>query len=724
MKKGFGRRQRGLAKSTFLDEDAASAKWDSLVGTPFDPETEIDDSPELAMGRKSKARTNVGENRTTEVNDRSSCAASIYDPTQKHTVADSATESRQTASTSQASSQGATQKKFVLSGSLVRPTVTKPVISEKKFVLDSRFRKPLKSIDNSSAKVCDAENNTKGNVGKEKKTDTAKGLSLKTQKKVRRPASDPVPYEAQDAGRSRRSAALNARNRIKEDVSHLADKDFDRMLRKLDSTKDRSKRQAMRDQLNSRISRLDRARLNTMFDQISSALPTTGAVSSLNTRTCYRRSSLLPLEIETGHLLDNGQPSLDTLKEEPSLAQPEVEDEEDEEDADTKAKNALSMIAESAKGGRRKGRAAHLIGRGQQNNARIFTESIQEQLQGTRAQRISGALELCGQDSALAFSDVFEQNALENCRKLSEGSYGEVYEIVFEGIKRVCKVIPVEGREKVNDYDQQALNEILPEIGTTQMLNRLEGATPNFVKCVHVALCRGRYPKELLRAWDDYADRKETDSERPDHLKESQFYALFILENGGTDLEHFELEHEGAAWAALLQTSVALAIAEKAYAFEHRDLHWGNVLVRATDEERLDYEFGSLALSIPSFGICVTIIDFTLSRIQNNDGELFYIDMGADETFFEGPEEEEQFEIYRRMRDIVGDDWTVHRPRTNIMWIQYLVNRILAKTKSSTGFSNTFAGDLVSFRERLNDYGTMVEVVGDDAFADLLTSKD
>ena len=49
---------------------------------------------------------------------------------------------------------------------------------------------------------------------------------------------------------------------------------------------------------------------------------------------------------------------------------------------------------------------------------------------------------------------------------------------------------------------------------------------------------------------------------------------------GGVDLEHIQLNNAAEATAMLLpRGSSVLAVAEEAMKFEHRDLHWGNVLL-------------------------------------------------------------------------------------------------------------------------------------------------
>ena len=70
------------------------------------------------------------------------------------------------------------------------------------------------------------------------------------------------------------------------------------------------------------------------------------------------------------------------------------------------------------------------------------------------------------------------------------------------------------------------------------------------------------------------------------------------------------------AKSVLHQVACALAVGEATLQFEHRDLHWGNILVRPTSEESIDYMLDGEIISIASCGVRVALIDFTLSRLS------------------------------------------------------------------------------------------------------------
>lgn len=94
-------------------------------------------------------------------------------------------------------------------------------------------------------------------------------------------------------------------------------------------------------------------------------------------------------------------------------------------------------------------------------------------------------------------------------------------------------------------------------------------------------------------------------------------------------------------------------MAEANLQFEHRDLHWGNILVKAVDKNKIiSYHFDGNLIEIPSHGVEVTIIDFTMSRVTC-DGVCIFNDLAEDPELFTG-EGDYQFEIYRMMQEHTG----------------------------------------------------------------------
>lgn len=92
----------------------------------------------------------------------------------------------------------------------------------------------------------------------------------------------------------------------------------------------------------------------------------------------------------------------------------------------------------------------------------------------------------------------------------------------------------------------------------------------------------------------------------------------------------------------------SIAAAENDMEFEHRDLHLGNVLVKETEKDEIDFCIEGKSVRTPTDGVQVTIIDNTLSRCRYGP-VIIYNDLEKDPTLFES-EGSEQFEVYREMR--------------------------------------------------------------------------
>lgn len=98
----------------------------------------------------------------------------------------------------------------------------------------------------------------------------------------------------------------------------------------------------------------------------------------------------------------------------------------------------------------------------------------------------------------------------------------------------------------------------------------------------------------------------------------------------------------------VFQTAFSLAAAENAFEFEHRDLHWGNILISKTTEKSTTHVLNGVKYEIPTKGVKVSIIDFTLSRVVHEDCCVFN-DLSLDPTLFQS-HGDYQFEIYRMMQ--------------------------------------------------------------------------
>lgn len=122
--------------------------------------------------------------------------------------------------------------------------------------------------------------------------------------------------------------------------------------------------------------------------------------------------------------------------------------------------------------------------------------------------------------------------------------------------------------------------------------------------------------------------------------------------------------------------ALSLAVAEAQFEFEHRDLHWGNVLVAPTTEKTLTFNLNGKSIEIRTHGIKATIIDYTLSRLVFKNCCLFQ-DLAADPELFDATGDY-QYDIYRLMRTRTQNYWEIYEPFTNVLWLHYIIDKMIA----------------------------------------------
>lgn len=307
-------------------------------------------------------------------------------------------------------------------------------------------------------------------------------------------------------------------------------------------------------------------------------------------------------------------------------------------------------------------------------------------------------LRVVQQDAPCSFSACVDDLVGKgSITKVGEASYSEVYRIVrpLQGAKgrpaiSVVKVLPVGGDSNDRGPAQSPMASVAREIQLTLALSPRADAPGHFVRLQEAHIVQGAYPATLLAEWDAFKTRDtRSENARPDSLPDTQLYALLCMDDAGTELEHTPLASWAHRAAVFWQTAYAIAHAEASSEFEHRDLHLGNILVTQAPVRRAtrsasgqdDMPEGQLPASLwqtyaprPS-GIRATIIDYSLSRMIV-DGAVLAYDF-RDASLFEG-QGDTQYDVYRIMRTLVAGDWTTYHPCTNLLWLRFVAQRLLA----------------------------------------------
>ncbi|EPY50786.1 haspin protein kinase [Schizosaccharomyces cryophilus OY26] len=313
-----------------------------------------------------------------------------------------------------------------------------------------------------------------------------------------------------------------------------------------------------------------------------------------------------------------------------------------------------------------------------------MTENLNAGLQNRpqrKSTQLSYLLGLVDQQIPISFRDYIK-TFKSSIYKIGEASYSEVFKVEKDE-PIVLKIMPF-GKE-----NQIRCSDIINELKITKRLSSLEG----YVDLQEAVIVKGTYPSILIKEWDRYDRQKESENERPDFFHSSQLFCILCLSHGGTDLEHLELSDWFETWNIFLKAAKALATGERKFEFEHRDMHWGNILIKRRNDEDLSYlldevsfdEFEDSNTSFPvserSFtadSLEITLIDFTLARMRHTGSSSPIFNEFDDPELFSG-RGDYQFDIYRLMAKVTKGQWGEYFPKTNILWLHYLLYQLLYK---------------------------------------------
>jgi len=243
--------------------------------------------------------------------------------------------------------------------------------------------------------------------------------------------------------------------------------------------------------------------------------------------------------------------------------------------------------------------------------------------------------------------------------------------------------------------------------------NDKENRSAGFVEVLSARYVEGRYPSYLCELWKEYRDNRGTENDDPEEVfGDDQLYVVFELANCGFDLEAYHFKNAEQSYSIFKQVTLSLAVAEEKFQFEHRDLHWVNLLISPTTEKFTTFVVNGKSVDIPTFGVRATIIDYTLSRIVYRNVCL-YQDLAADPLLFEA-DGDYQFDIYRLMKSQTDDAWERFEPFTNVLWLHYLCDKMIngcRYTSRKARKHRTAIDQLMKLRDELLDCKSAVECI-------------
>ncbi|KAE8681253.1 hypothetical protein F3Y22_tig00111332pilonHSYRG00028 [Hibiscus syriacus] len=217
-------------------------------------------------------------------------------------------------------------------------------------------------------------------------------------------------------------------------------------------------------------------------------------------------------------------------------------------------------------------------------------------------------------------------------------------------------------------------------------------------QAILLKVCEGLYDAALIRAWEKWDEKNGSENDHPKEFPEKQRYLVFVLQHGGKDLESFVLENFDEAKSLLVQVTAALAVAEAAYEFEHRDLHWSACChfweTYFEPKGFCHYEVYARGQT----NILQDIWTLIFSKVQKEINNQKHIENeGGCRRSLEGS-----------------------FPRTNVLWLIYLVDILLLKKTYVRSSKNE--RDMRSLKKRLDKYDSAKEAIFDPFFEDLLVN--
>lgn len=322
------------------------------------------------------------------------------------------------------------------------------------------------------------------------------------------------------------------------------------------------------------------------------------------------------------------------------------------------------------------------------------TESISSQKSSIEDENWIKVLHMCQQKNPIPFGLAFPSDHYNALAPIDSGSYSLVSRGFDKAIKKevIFKIINVisskitkklygvtfDGKELLSDvFTEMMVSKSLSNFHVTTVDSRGEEfVSHSFPRIVGIRLVQGSVPNYmLLKQTNDSMEKLEKiqlNREMPGTPRE---FLILTMKYCGEPLwkaVNNKKLNANQILSICFQLTLALAVAELVYEFEHRDLHVGNILVKKTRKKSIRFVIKTQTIRVQSFGYKAYIIDTTFSRIRIGSKVFFTSLSNRLNPKILQKDPEPQDIVYKRMAVEAKDNWERWRPETNLYWLKYL----------------------------------------------------
>lgn len=248
----------------------------------------------------------------------------------------------------------------------------------------------------------------------------------------------------------------------------------------------------------------------------------------------------------------------------------------------------------------------------------------------------------------------------QNPLKIAEASFSDVY----KSNNLIYKIIAF------NEF--YSIESFYKELFVLETLKSCEG----ICRVVDRFIVKGKYTRNYINEWQRYRANKESENVCPSMYKPGQLFGVIIMEDCGVDLENTIFSSYMEVHVFLENLFSTISSLENRFHFEHRDMHWGNIMIKGSKTYLIDFNFTRLEAKL---------FDGRIYDLNFNSGtsKILFTNLNKEKWLFEGDDEVDfQFYIYKRMKMSCNGDWRSFNVESNLLWIIYIIDKLWSKIKN------------------------------------------